>query len=81
MLIFLFEAFGTGFPLLVVFCQINPVWPDWAKFRQLGYFLKSLANFLTKKIAQLLGYFLGEIFAAIFLLKIVIFEAYYNTNL
>ena len=37
----------------------NPVWPDWAKFRHLGYFLWLLANFFFRKVAQENGYFLG----------------------
>ena len=35
------------------------MWPDWAKFRHLGYFFRLEAKFFFKKVAQENGYFLG----------------------
>ena len=50
--------------LLVQLCWKCSVWPDWAIYRQLGDFLKSLAIIFLTLVAQFFGDFLGD-----FLLK------------
>ena len=37
----------------------QPVWPDVAKFRHFGYFLRALATFFSGKVAKEFGDFFG----------------------